>query len=70
MEETKAFVLNDFHQNIQECECKQVVFLYSQEKLEKAHDKMAVEKMGELNDFIVYKKHNLHQVLKEFIDTH
>ena len=70
VEETKAFVLNDFHQNIQECECKQVVFLYSQEKLEKAHGKMAVEKMGELNDFIVYKKDNLHQDLKEFVDTH
>ena len=70
VEETKAFVLNDFHQNIQECECKQVVFLYSQEQLEKAHGKMAAEKMGELNDFIVYRKDNLHQVLKKFIDTH
>ena len=70
VEETKAFVLNDFHQNIQECECKQVVFLYSQEKLEKEHGKMAVEKMGELNDFIVYKKDNLHQVLKEFVEKY
>ena len=70
VEETKAFVLNDFHKNIQECECKQVVFLCSQEKLEKAHGKMALEKMGELDNFIVYKKDNLHQVLKKFIDTH
>ena len=70
VEETKTFVLNDVHENIQGCECKQVVFLYSQEKLEKAHGKMALEKMGELNDFIVYRKDNLHQVLKEFIDTH
>ena len=70
VEETKAFVLNDFHKNIQECECEQVVFLYSQEKLEKEHGKMAVEKMGELNDFIVYKKDNLHQVLKEFVEKY
>ena len=70
VEETKTFVLNDVHENIQGCECKKVVFLYSQEKLEKAHGKMALEKMGELNDFIVYRKDNLHQVLKEFIDTH
>ena len=70
VEETKVFVLNGFHKNIQECECKQVVFLYSQEKLEKAHGKMALEKMGELDNFIVYKKDNLHQVLKKFIDTH
>ena len=70
MEETKAFVLNDFRKNIQERECKQVVFLYSQEKLEKAHGKIALEKMKELGDFIVYKKDNLHQILKEFIETH
>ena len=70
MEETKVFVLNDFHNNIQEHECKQVVFFYSQENLEKAHGKIALEKMSDLNDFIVYKKDTLLQVLKEFIDTH
>ena len=70
VEETKAFVLNEFHRNIQERECKQVVFLYSQEKLTKAHGKIALEKMSELNDFIVYKKDALPQVLKEFIDTY
>lgn len=70
VEETKAFVLNDFHKNIPECECKQVVFLYSQERLEKTHGKIALEKMSGSNDFIVYKKGTLLQVLKEFIDTH
>ena len=70
VEETKAFVLNDFHNNIQERECKQVVFFYSQEKLEKAHGKIALEKMSDLSDFIVYKKDTLLQVLKEFVDTH
>ena len=70
VEETKAFVLNDFHNNIQERECKQVVFFYSQEKLEKAHGKIALEKMSDLSDFIVYKKDNLHQVLKEFVERH
>ena len=70
VEETKAFVLNDFHNNIQERECKQVVFFYSQEKLEKAHGKIALEKMDNLSDFIVYKKDTLLQVLKEFTDTH
>ena len=70
VEETKAFVLNDFHNNIQECECKQVVFFYSQGRLEKAHGKIALEKMSELNDFIVYKKDTLYQVLREFVDTH
>ena len=70
VEETKVFVLNDFHNNIQERECKQVVFFYSQEKLEKAHGKFALEKMSDLSDFIVYKKDTLLQVLKEFVDTH
>ena len=70
VEETKTFVLNDFHNNIQERECKQVVFFYSQEKLEKAHGKIALEKMSDLSDFIVYKKDTLLQVLKEFVDTH
>jgi hypothetical protein len=70
VEETKAFVLNDFHKNIPEWECKQVVFLYSQERLEKTHGKIALEKMSGSNDFIVYKKGTLLQVLKEFIDTH
>ena len=70
MEETKAFVLNGFHNNTQDRECKQVVFFYSQEKLERAHGKIALKKMGELNDFIVYKKDNLHQVLKEFVERH
>ena len=70
VEETKAFVLNDFHNNVQERECKQVVFFYSQEKLKKAHGKIALEKMSNLSDFIVYKKDTLLQVLKEFVDTH
>ena len=70
VEETKAFVLNDFHNNIQERQCKQVVFFYSQERLENAHGKIALKKMSELNDFIVYKKDTLHKALKEFIDTH
>lgn len=70
MEETKSFVLNDFHNNIQERKCKQVVFFYSQEKLEKAHGKVALQKMSELNDFIVYKKDTLYQVLKDFADKH
>lgn len=70
VEETKSFVLNDFHNNIQERKCKQVVFFYSQEKLEKAHGKVALQKMSELNDFIVYKKDTLYQVLKDFADKH
>ncbi|MBR3964063.1 MAG: hypothetical protein IKJ80_01495 [Clostridia bacterium] len=70
VEETKAFVLNDFHNNIQERQCKQVVFFYSQKKLEKAHGKIALNRMNELNDFIVYKKDTLLQALKEFTDTH
>ena len=70
MEETKAFVLNGFHNNTQDRECKQVVFFYSQEKLERAHGKIALEKMRELTDFVVYKKGTLLQVLKNFVDTH
>lgn len=70
VEETKVFVLNDFYNNIQKRECKQVVFFYSQEKLEKAHGKFALEKMSDLSDFIIYKKDTLLQVLKEFVDTH
>ena len=70
VEETKAFVLNEFHNSVKQYECKQVIFLYSQEKLKKAHGEIALKKMGELNDFIVYKKDNLHQVLKEFVEKH
>lgn len=70
VEETKAFILNDFNNNIQQYECKQVVFLYSQEKLKKSHGGIALQKINELNDFIVYNKDTLHQVLKEFIDMH
>ena len=70
VEETKAFVLNEFHNSVKQYECKQVIFLYSQEKLKKAHGEIALKKMGELNDFIVYKKDNLHQVLKEFVKKH
>ena len=70
MEEAKAFVLNDFDNNVKQHECKQVIFLYSQEKLKKAHGEIALKKMGELDDFIVYKKDNLHQVLKKFVETH
>ena len=71
VEETKDFMLNDFHNNIKkQRECKQVVFFYSQEKLEKSHGEIALKKMSELNDFIVYKKDNLHQVLKEFVEKY
>lgn len=70
VEETKAFVLNDFHNNTPECECKQVVFFYSQKRIEKEHGKIALEKMSALDDFILYKKDTLCQVLKEFVDTH
>ena len=37
---------------------------------EKEHGKIALEKMSALDDFIVYKKDTLYQVLKEFVDTH
>ena len=70
VEETKAFVLNGFHNNTQDRECKQVVFFYSQENLEGAHGKIALEKMSELTDFVVYEKGTLLQVLKNFVDTH
>ena len=70
VEETKTFVLNNFHNNIKERECKQVVFFYSQKNLEKARGKIALNRMSALNDFVVYKKDTLLQALKEFIDTH
>ena len=69
VEETKALLLRELHSKAPQCECEQVVFLYSQERLKKAHGETAVNAMKELNDFIVYEKNALHQALKEFTNT-
>ena len=70
VEEATALLLRELHCKVPQCECKRIVFLYSQERLKKAHGENAVKAMKELNDFIVYEKNALHQALKEFTDTH
>ena len=67
MEETKAFVLNDFHNNIKQHECKQVVFFYSQEKLKKVHGEIALKKMQQNDSFILYQNGKLKEAIEEFL---
>lgn len=70
VEETKSLILEAFHRNIQGRECNNVVFFYSRKGVEKNYDEGGLEKMRELDDFIIYEKNELPKVLKQFVDTH
>ncbi len=70
VEDLKEFLLDDFRNHVSGRECKKVVFFYSRKKVEKIDGKIALEKMRELDDFIIYKNGQLAEAIQKMIDTH
>ena len=69
VEDLKEFLLDDFCNHISGRECKKVVFFYSRKNVEKLW-KAGLEKMRELDDFIIYEKGQLAEAIQKMIDTH
>lgn len=70
VEDLKEFLLDDFRNHVSGRECKKVVFFYSRKKVEKIDGKIALEKMRELDDFIIYENGQLAEAIQKMIDTH
>ena len=68
VEETKELYLGDFSRDVPGRECRKIVFIYRREFAEKYYGKVGLEKMMELDDFIVYEKRGLGDAIKAFIE--
>ena len=69
VDEAKAYILEKFHENVPERECKGVVIFYSRTHIKERYKKGALEKMSELENFIIYEKKELASVIKNFVET-
>lgn len=68
VEAVKENCLAGFRKNIPHRECNQVVFFYRRKEAE-YYGQGAVEKMQDLDDFIVYEKKQLKETILEFIQN-
>jgi hypothetical protein len=69
IEETKEFILEEFRSNIPGRQCKQVVFFYQRKNAAKNNKDRSLDTIREPDDFVIYKKGELAEAIRNFIDT-
>ena len=69
VEKVKELIFNEIKEKIPERECNKILFFYSQKTAEKMYKVEAIEAMREREDFIVYRKSELADVLRDFIEN-
>lgn len=67
VEETKELILDGFRNSVPERECHRIVFFYSRKDVLRDYKEEGLNTMHELDDFIIYEKGELAQVIKAFI---
>lgn len=69
VENTGELILSDFHNRTQGYACNRVVFFYRRDHAQKNYEEGGLEKMRELDDFIIYEKDELAEVLTKFVGS-
>ncbi len=67
VDETKAYIIEEFAKNVSGRECNNVVFFYSLKNLEKIYEEGGLKKMRELDGFVIYEKGELAKAIADFI---
>ncbi len=66
--ETQAYMLEEFRKNVPGRECKRVVFFCQRKRVEKNYEEGTLERMRQLDDFVIYEKGKLAKAIREFIE--
>ena len=69
VEETKELILDGFRNSVPERECHRIVFFYSRKDVLRDYKEEGLNTMRELDDFIIYEKCELANVIKDFIEN-
>ncbi len=65
---TQAYMLEAFRENVPERECSRVVFFCQRKRVEKVYEEGGLERMRQLDDFVIYEKGELAKAIREFIE--
>jgi hypothetical protein len=68
VEDTRELYLGDFSRDVPDRECRRIVFFYRRDLAEKCYGKEGLEKLCELDDFIIYEKRTLADAIRTFIE--
>jgi len=69
VDEAKTYILEKFCEDVPGRECNRVVLFYSRKNVENNYEAGGLEKMRELNDFIIYEKGELASAIKNFVEN-
>ncbi len=67
VDEAKKYIIERFREDISGRECNRVVFFYSRKNIENNYEEGGLEKMRELDDFIIYEKGELAEAIKKLV---
>ena len=67
VDETKAYIIEEFSKNLPDRKCNDVVFFYSKKNLEKLYEEGGLEAMRGLDGFVIYEKDELAKAISDFI---
>lgn len=65
---TQAHMLQEFRRNVPGRECNRVVFFCQRKQVEKNYEEGGLERMRQLDDFVIYEKGELAKAIREFIE--
>lgn len=68
--EAKKYITERFREDIPSRECNRVVLFYSRKNVEKNYGNDGLEKMRELEDFIIYEKGELADAIKKVVESY
>lgn len=66
---TQDYMLTEFRKNVPERECNRVVFFCQRKRVEKNYEEGTMERMRQLDNFVVYEKGELAKAIREFIGS-
>lgn len=69
IEDTKALILGNFHDQVPERECHKVVFFYSRKNVERDYMEEGLNAMRKLDGFILYEKGELAKAIGDWIEN-
>lgn len=67
---TREYMLEAFRKNVPGRECNRVVFFCQRKRVEKNYEEGTLERMRQLDDFVLYEKGELAKAIREFIETY
>ncbi|MBE6531817.1 MAG: hypothetical protein E7679_07030 [Ruminococcaceae bacterium] len=69
VDEAKKYILERFREDVPGLECNRVVLFYSRKNVENHYEQGGLEKMRELDDFIIYDKGELTDAIKKIVES-